>query len=217
MRGSCHRIIVALVALVSPCGAWAEGEIFAPERIGTLSWNIGLGSFTPDSNSQLSEQHGEYFFPLAIGYRQSATLEWDFDITFAHQTVKTPSTIAPPGQGTFFQGTVDARSSIDTEGFAGTVRYFFPLGQLEPYVGGGIGFYKTRFTATGQQLGFAMETETSSTDLGFQFVAGIDIYITHKTAVGIELRNVKVNAGLGNGIGDIKAGGSSVSMILRFY
>ncbi len=217
MRGSRRHIIVALVALVSPCSAWAEDEIFAPERIGMLSWNIGLGSFTPDSNSQLGEPHGEYFFPMAIGYRQSATLEWDFDLTFAHQTVKTPSTIAPPGQGTFFQGTVDARSSIDTEGFAGTVRYFFPQGQLEPYVGGGIGLYKTRFAATGQQLGFPMEAETSSTDLGFQFVAGLDIYITRKTAVAVELRNVKVNAGLGYGIGNIRAGGTSASMILRFY
>lgn len=217
MSFSFNCIIVALVASLGTCGAWAEDAIFAPERVGMPSWNIGLGSFTPDSNSQLGEQNGEYYLPLGIGYRQSARLEWDFDYTLAHQSVTTPSTIAAPGQGTFLRGTVDARSSLNTEGFAGTVRYFYPLGQLEPFVGGGIGLYKTTFTATGQQLGFPMEMKTSSTDIGFHLVAGIDMYVTQKTAISVELRNAKVNANLGSAVGDVKSGGRLASVILRFY
>ncbi len=210
--GYSSRTIVFLIALLGASDVLAEPDMFAPERVGRPYWHIGAGAYIPDGNSQLGNQEGRFDLLLGGGYRHSANMAWELDFLSAWQNFDTPATISPP-----FLGSVDPRSSLSTEGVSGTAKFIYPLGRLEVYAGGGMGIYSVKFRATGQQLGFPGALERSSTALGVHLVAGADFYVTDKSALGIELRNTKVNASLGSIVpGDIKAGGSCVSLLLRF-
>ncbi len=204
-------MIVFLLALLGAAPVLAEPEMFSSGRIGKPYWYAGAGKFNPDGNAQLGDQEGKFDLLVGGGYRASANFSWELDLLLGHQNVDTPASIVPS-----IFGTVDPRSSLDTTGVAGTVKYVYPLGRLEPYAGGGIGIYTVRFRATGQQFGFPGELTRDATTLGLHLVAGADFYVTDSTALGIELRKVRVRANLGDVIpGEIDAGGSCISLLLR--
>lgn len=211
LQGSTARIVVFLMALLCAADLLAEPEMFASGRIGKPYWYAGAGKYSPDGNAQLGDQEGKFDLLAGGGYRASANFAWELDLLSGHQNVNTPASIVPS-----FFGTVDPRSSLDTTGFAGTAKYIYPLGRLEPYAGGGIGLYTVRFRATGQQLGFPGELTRDTTTFGMHLVAGADFYVTNSTALGIEWRKIAVKANLGDIIpGEIDAGGNCLSLILR--
>jgi opacity protein-like surface antigen len=200
----------ALLALMG-VGAAQAGEMFAPERTGQIDWHIGAGKFSPTANSQLGDQEGKYDLLLGMSYRSSANLAWDIDLLWAHQNVDTPATIAPP-----LWGTVDPRSSLDVSGIAGGARYIWPLGRLEPYVGGGVGVYQVRLHATGQQFGIPEDMTITSTEVGLHALAGIDYAVSAHTSLGCELRYVRVQTSLGSVLpGSLEAGGRMLSLVWR--
>ncbi len=66
--------IVFFIALLSASDAVAEPDMFTPKRVGVPYWYIGAGDFTPDTNSQISNQEGKFTFLWGGGYRYSANL-----------------------------------------------------------------------------------------------------------------------------------------------
>lgn len=209
------RLLFALLT-VTGASAGAEPGMFAPERSGNYYWYLGGGGYRPDSNAQLSNQEGRFGIAGGLGYRYSSGLAWEADFLDGFQKLDTPATILPAGYGTTLQGTVDQQATLSTLGVAATARFIYPLGRLEPYAGGGVGWYDIELRATGQQQGIPMEFISHASGPGWHVLAGADYHLSNRTSLGVEFRLRKIRVDMDNiALGRVEVGGSFVSLLLR--
>lgn len=183
----------------------------------------GLAPFNPDTNPQLSHQHGDLANLIAgAGYRVSMVLSLQIDYLSAGQKLNTPPTAAPAA-GTFVPGSL--KTSIDTEGLALGARFNFAVGRFEPYFGGGVGEYSARIRTTSDSptctsfcRGSGPRTSRRSHQIGYHGFVGADYHFTQKDAMGLEFRQVKTEANFDELVpGKVDAGGSFLWMGYRRY
>ncbi len=214
---SIGRTLASVIAVLCIAGGAiaAEPETpTAPDRVpdmtGRSYFYLSAGAFNPHENSQLRDPNGHYGFALGFGSRHSRHFAWDIEFFGAEQRVDRPFTPPPT-----LIATSASRASIETLGLAGNVRLLYPLGRFEPYVGAGIGLYRTELEIA---QGFFFNPVTrSDTGMGLQLLAGVEyLFGEGGGALGIQYRRLKLDANLGPEIvGNVDVGGDFVFIVFR--
>lgn len=183
----------------------------------------GFAALYADENSQLQGETGSPINLIAGGgYRFSPNFAVELNLLIAARSLDTPPTARPPA-GTFAPGTLD--STMWTSGIAATVKYRFPMDSVAPYIGGGVGFYSTRFLTTSEAIGCVdhcgdtgPRVDVRSSDVGVHVVGGADFHFTPKDVLAVEIRYLKLKANFGAVVpGDVDAGGTFFWMGYRRY
>ena len=203
--------LLALALLAAPPAlAQAPGE----ERVGRPYLYGGLGGVDPERNPQLANPSGQLALALGLGYRQSRYLAWEAELAHHSQRVDTPTNL----QGPFFFVNVSGRTELFTTGAAASARLIYPGGRFEPYVGGGLGLYRSTLRVPAEVFGISGSTfEKNDTELGLHVLAGADYHFGQRASVGLQYRKVQVDADFGPEIaGTVKAGAELLLAQFRF-
>jgi opacity protein-like surface antigen len=204
------QIVLALVAVI-PMQALAQVRMYEPERVGHWYLSGGVGAFDEEANSQLVNHKGYFGLTIGGGYRLTPHIALEIDGLFASQHIDTPATI--PGSAL---GTPEGRSSLNSGGVGGLVKFILPLDRLELYLGGGVGVYTTTLSVQGELLGAKTELTENDTNVGFQAVAGADYFFSRRISLGLEYRRLKLDANIGVLIpGDLDMGGDFLFATVR--
>lgn len=195
-------LMFAIIAL-NPLIAGADStDMFAPERVGRWYIGGGLGGFKEESNSQLRNQDGQYGGFFGGGYRATPNIAVDIDGLFYNQRMDTPPTVS----------TSNSRSRLTSAGVGGVVKFILPLGRVELYAGGGLGFYSTSLRVKDSSF----HSERDDSHIGYQALAGADFFVSRNVSIGLEYRKFKLDADLQPTIpGKIDAGGDFLFATVR--
>lgn len=197
----------AIAAILAASGAAAQsrhGEARAEH------WYIGggLGGFSEQDNAQLSGQDAKFATFFSGGYRASPHVAVEADLLYWRQQVDTPASIPLAG--------ADARTDLDTSGIGALVKFYLPLDSIDVYAGGGLGFYTSTLNVRGTFLGLPAEIDESDTNVGFQVVAGADVFVSRRISVGMEYRWVNIEANFDPFVaGDVDMGGQFLFLTVR--
>jgi len=167
---------------------------------------LAAGRFSPAANPQFANQKGHFGLALGGGGRFTPRLSWDIELLWADQGLDTPRTFGRPG----FLVAQSERSSIETWGLAGIVKASLPLGSLEPFAGGGVGFYRSTLTVPRAALLFInQDIKRTDQDVGWQWMLGAHLRLGERWALGFEWRRLELKAQFGSEVpGDVKVGGN---------
>jgi opacity protein-like surface antigen len=168
MKNRWGQLILAVVTVI-PMWSHAQVKMFEPERVGRWYLSGAAGAFNKETDSQLVNLDGQFGLAIGAGYRLKPHVALEIDGLFASQRVD-------PG---WALGTADGRANL--YGIGGLVKFILPLDRVELYAGGGLGLYST----------------TLWNDVGFQAVAGLDLFVSRRMSVGLEYRRLKLDAFLG--------------------
>lgn len=186
MKNRWSHLVLAVVAVI-PIGSHAQAQMFEPERVGRWYLSGAAGGFNKETNSQLVNQDGQFGLAIGAGYRLKPHAALEIDGLFASQRVDPEWAL----------GSADGRANL--YGIGGLVKLILPLDRLELYVGGGLGLYST----------------TLWNDVGFQAVAGLDLFISRRMSVGFECRRLKLDAFLGALVPGFDMGGDFLFATVR--
>ena len=202
--------VFAVIAVVVSSGALAQsryGEARA-ER-----WYIGggIGGFAEQDNAQLSGQDAKFATFFGGGYRASPNISVEAEVLYWRQQADTPATISPA-----VLTTADTRTDLDTSGLGALIKFYLPLDSVDLYAGGGLGFYSSTLNVKGTVSGLSAQVDKSETNVGYQLVAGADIFVSRKISVGMEYRWMKIEANFEPYItGDVDMGGQFLFLSVR--
>jgi opacity protein-like surface antigen len=188
-------LVVLALAFCLPAHAQDRGQFY-----------FAAGRFSPESNSQLANPSGQYAFVVGAGGRFSPRISWNVEYQNFEQRVDTPASFGRPG----FLVSQSERSTIDTWSVNGLVKATLPLGWLDLYAGAGVGYYRSTFTVPRQALVF-FEQDIKRTDsgIGAHWVAGADLRLGERWALGFQWRKASFKAAFGAEIpGEVQVGGA---------
>lgn len=216
MKPICKALAVFLAMHLFAASAVAleQTPSSTPERTGHKYFYMSGGSFNPDDNSQLRNSSGQYGLALGFGSRHSRNIAWEIELFNSLQRVDTPSSVPPA-----FLTTTDGRADIDTWGLAGNVRLIYQLGRFEPYLGGGIGFYRTTLEVQRAVLGvFSSDITKSDTGVGLQLLAGVEYrFGDNGNSAGLQYRKLNLDANFGPEVqGKVNVGGDFIFLTFRW-
>lgn len=175
-------------------------------------FHLGIGGYRPDVNAQLGNQQGLYSLLFGGGRRITPNFAWEIDLSTHQQELDTPGTITAP-----VFGSKDPRSTLSTTGIAGTAMFTRAFEALEIHAGLGLGLYAVRFKATGQQFGLPVQLTRDQNSVGWHASAGVSLKVSDKLRVGLDYRQLKVQASFSDiAPGNIEAGGAAWFMLLRY-
>ena len=163
--------------------------MFESERVGRWYLSGAAGAFNKETNSQFVNQDGQFGFVIGAGYRLKPHVALEIDGLFASQRVDPPWAL----------GDADGRANV--YGIGGLAKFILPLERVELYAGGGLGLYST----------------TLWKDVGFQAVAGLDLFVSRRMSVGVEYRRLKLDVFLGALVPDFDLGGDFFFATLRYH
>lgn len=188
-------LTLLLLALQLPAHAQERGQFY-----------FGAGRFSPESNSQLANPSGQYAFVAGAGGRFSPRISWNVEYQNFEQRVDTPASFGQPG----FLVSQSGRSRIETWSVNGLFKAILPLGWLDLYAGAGPGYYRSTLTVPRQALIF-FEQDIKRTDsgIGTHWVAGADLRLGERWALGFQWRKASFKAGFGAEVpGKVQVGGA---------
>jgi hypothetical protein len=187
-------LTLLLLAVQLPAVAEERGQFY-----------FGAGRFSPESNSQLANPSGQHAFVAGAGGRFSPRISWNVEYQNFEQRVDTPASFGQPG----FLVSQSGRSTIETWSVNALFKATLPLGSLELYAGAGPGYYRSTFTVPRQALIF-FEQDIKRTDsgIGTHWVAGADLRLGGRWALGFQWRKASFKAGFGAEVpGKVQVGG----------
>jgi opacity protein-like surface antigen len=186
IRNVFSLLIFATAAVFPICGH-TQIQMFEPERVGRWYLSGAGGSFKQDTDADIGKYHGQYGLAIGAGYRLRPHLGLEIDGLFASQRFEIDSAVI----------STDAHANLT--GIGGLVKLILPLDRVELYVGGGVGIYSTTFWS----------------DVGFQGVAGLDLFLSRHLSVGVEYRRLKLDAFVGALVPGFDLGGDFVFATVR--
>ncbi len=198
--------LLAITGFLFPFLALAQSSA-GKDRIG--SWYIGggFGAYAEEDNSQLSGQDagGALFF--SAGYRVSSNVALEADFLGWNQDFLTPASISPG-----ILSSADARTDLESSGLGAVIKFVAPLGAVDMYGGGGIGYYLVNLSVSGSGGG----VDETDREIGYQLLFGADVYVSRKISLGLEYRWLKLEANFQPYIvGEIDAGGQFLLVNIR--
>lgn len=211
LRHGLVRRALATALFLGAAGAMAQ-PLPEAARASPYYFHLGIGGYLPDVNAQLSNQQGHYGLQLGGGRRITPNFAWEMDLSTYQQDLDTPGTITAP-----VFGTKDPRSTLTTTGIAGTAMFIQPFEALEIHAGLGLGVYAVRFKTTGQQFGVPVQLTRDQNSLGWHATAGISLKVANQLRVGLDYRQLKVQASFSDvAPGTVEAGGGAWFLLLRY-
>jgi opacity protein-like surface antigen len=207
-----RALVVAAILSFWTMAAAAQFYIEPATRVGRPYLEAGLGVFEPQSTNHLANQDGQGFGAVGGGYRVSPGFAWGVEISGFQQRVDTPEGVS---NGSFRR--IDTRSRLSVEGLDVNARYIVPFDRWEPYVGGGLGWYRSLLEVRGTSFFFRdTVAEEKSNDFGAHVLAGVDYWIRPRIALGAEVRFLRLNARFDSLLqGTEHVGGTSVMLRYR--
>ena len=221
-RRECAAMLLALGMLIAPHAA-AQPADASSSNVGRFYAFGGFAVFAPDKDGQLRGQQGNLANVIAGGgLRASQLFSIEAGLLGFGQKLDTPAATTPPG-GTFQPGSLNTR--MGTLGVNLTAKLQFAMDRLEPYFGAGVGMYSTWIRTTSEAVGCTQNCgdtgpriTANSRDAGYHALVGADYHITQKDVVGVEFRQLWLDASFDEvGMGKVKAGGSLLWMGYRRY
>jgi opacity protein-like surface antigen len=215
-------MLLALGILIAPHAAAQPAGADSP-NVGRFYAFGGFAVFAPDKDGQL---HGQQGSPVNLiaggGLRASQLLSFEVGLLGMGQKLDTPAATTPP-IGTFQPGSLQTR--MGTGGVNLTVKLQFAMDRLEPYFGAGVGMYSTWIRTTSEAPGCVQNCvdtgpriSANSRDGGYHALIGADYHVTQKDVVGVEFRQLWLDADFDEiGMGKVKAGGSLLWVGYRRY
>lgn len=199
------RLALLLAGLAFCAAAAAQEDVPAKANL-----YIGGGNFKPSDDAVLKRRDGEFSFDLGFGWRWSRHLAGEIGWLYYSQEADTPAALGIVGLGA-------DKASLDSSGFGGLVKLVQPLGPADFFAGAGVGYYKSKLSAsTINPLTFQTRTVSRSDDnWGYQYVAGVDLRASPNATWTIQYRRVVLDADFGPGIGVTKTGGWMWQILLR--
>jgi opacity protein-like surface antigen len=216
-------MLLALGMSVAPHAAAQPAGAGSPDA-GKFYAFGGFALFGPDKNDQLQGERGGLGVIGGGGFRFTPLLSFELGVLGTGHKLDTPaSASAQLPVGTFKDGTV--RTNMSTGGLNLSVKFHFTLDRIEPYFGGGVGRYTTSFRTTSEAstcerhcADTGPRVTARSSDTGYHAVIGVDYHVTQKNVVGVEFRQLWLDANFDDiGLGKVKAGGSLLWLGYRRY
>lgn len=203
MKSIFEASVVFIAAFHFAGVAPASAQTQPPASASQAYFHFAGGNFRPDSNAQLPNESGQYGLAIGGGWRQSRHIAWEIEFFNDLQRVDVPNFPPIPF------GSVDSRADLSTDGVAGNVRFIYPLGQFEPYVGAGIGYYRSELNITGSIFGFPGSIKKTDDNAGVQLLAGLEYRFGERgSSLGVQYRKLNLSASFGPEVpGNVDVGG----------
>jgi len=206
-------ILIAPHAAAQPAGAGSQ-------NVGKFYAFGGLAAFAPDWNDQLQGERGGAGLMVGGGFRSTPLVSFELGALGAAYRLDTPAGVSaqiPTG--------TNLRSSIATGGLNLSVKLHFTQDRVDPYFGAGVGIYTTSFRTTSEAATCQQRcadtgprVTSHSSDTGYHAFIGVDYHVTQKNVVGVEFRQLWLEANFDDiGLGKVKAGGSLLWLGYRRY
>jgi len=113
------------------------------------------------------------------------------------------------------------RAHIYVDGIGARIKLFYPAGRLEPFVGLGVGYYRSVISDLGTTSRLFLPSELvkrSDRDVGVQYDAGIDYVVSPRSSLGVEYRWLSLEANFGPEFGGpTRVGGGMLLVTYRWY
>jgi len=218
-KRECAAMLLALGLSIAPHAA-AQPAGAGSQDAGKLYAFGGFALFAPNSNSQFQGEGGAAGLIGGGGFRLTPFLSFELGVLGAGYRVDTPASVsAQIPAGTNF------KTNIDVGGLNLSAKFHFTQGRVDPYFGAGVGIYRTNFRTTSEDPGCQRRCADTgprltsrSTDPGYHAAFGVDYHVTEKNVVGVEFRQLWLDANFDDiGLGKVKAGGSLLWLGYRRY
>lgn len=188
----------------------ARGETPTPSA---ASFSFGAGEFRPDSQDNEGGRSRGLGFSGALGLQFNPYLSAELALTIATQKYDRPEAIV----GCLLCNLSD-RIDVTTSGASVLGKIAYPIKQVQPYAGAGIGIFRSEAVLYGSLLGFPGDYERD-TDTAFAptALAGVEIQVSRRSALAAEYRYTRLDADFGNLSNDtISLSGASVMLVYRW-
>jgi len=175
----------------------------------------GMTVMHPDADPQLANQEGHAALIAGMTWRRSRHIGIDLAFFDTGQQANMPrverSGLAPRGERD------DAH--INAMGVALGLNLFYPLGKLEPYVGAGLGYYRSEISNVGSIFHVVLPPDFAKRHddrVGVHYLVGADVALSERTKLCVEYRRLALDANFGPEFGGkTKVGGGMVVVALR--
>jgi len=216
----CRGAAATLLAFAMSIAPHAAAQPFGSPDVGRFYAFGGFALLAPDSNDQLQGERGAAGLIAGGGLRVSPLLSLELGVLGAGYRLDTPASVSvqiPAG--------TNLRSHISTGGLNLAVKFHFTQDRVDPYFGAGVGIYTTNFRTTSEDPGCQRHcadtgprVTSRSSDPGYHALVGVDYHVTEKNVVGVEFRQLWLDASFDDiGLGKVKAGGSLLWLGYRRY
>ena len=202
--------LVGLLGLLLPSIVCAQSSR-AEARSGHWYIGGGFGGYSEESNSQLTNQDAGAALFFSGGYRLSPYVAVEADLLGWTQDFSTPASIAPG-----ILSSAEARTDLTTTGLAGIIKFYLPIGIVDMYGGGGLGFYASHLFVEGTGSASGSQINQTDSDFGYQLLLGADVYVSKKISIGLEYRWLTIETNFEPTIaGELDVGGEFLLMSVR--
>jgi opacity protein-like surface antigen len=175
---------------------------------------IAVGRAQPQTDPQLSGQDGNWGFAAGMTWRYSRRVAFELDVLDTGQEAEMPA-FEHPATG------ARQRAHIYVDGIGARIKFFYPAGRLEPFVGLGFGYYRSEISDLGTTSRLFLPSEfakRSDREVGIQYVAGLDYVISPRSTLGLEYRWLSLEANFGPEFGGTtRVGGGMLLLTYRWY
>ena len=176
---------------------------------------LGAGVMQPQSAPQLSAQDGHGALTAGLSWRYSRHIALELDVLDAGQAADMPqverSRSGTPG--------VRQREHINIDGIGIGLHLIYPYGKLEPYVGGGVGYYASEVSDHGTVAHFVLPNEVAKrkdNGVGSYLALGVEYALSPTSALRLEYRWLQLEADFGAEFGGpVKIGGGTALLAFR--
>lgn len=172
-----------------------------------------LGDFDAEvTGNELQNPGSEFALGMGLLFEHSAYLDWGFDFVAVFRQYDTPPVVSG---GPFT--VVSDDMSLTTMGMAINTQFNYATDMVRVYAGLGAGLYFSKLTLTASTLGFPGTYEKSSNSPGYFYHCGVMLNLVNDDYLGIEYRNLSLDANLSPvTAGSVDVGGELVMIIYGF-
>ena len=186
-----------------PAVVLGQESAYAPSR----AMYFGVTSMHPDADRQLTRQDGHGGLIAGHIWRRSRHLAIDLSVLDTGQQANMPRVERSRAASTGSR--MDAH--INTTGIALGAKLIYPIGELEPYAGAGVGYYASEISSWGSVAHLFLPSDfakRSDSDVGTHFMIGLDYAVSATSQLSLEYRQLSLDANFGPEFGGrAKVGG----------
>lgn len=183
--------IALLLFVLLPVGHVIADESGEP-ALKIAQWRFYIGDFNAGSvENQLENPSADFTFGTNLLFAHSENFVWGVDFSYIARKYDTPANVS----GGLF-AIVDDDMHLDTLGIAINGIFKYATGPAEWYAGAGAGLHFSILTITGSTLGLPGTFEERDTDIGVFYQFGVMFIIAGDNSLGIEYRNLSLDASL---------------------
>lgn len=216
MKISGFKIGILLVVLISYSSSLAGEENNEFNLAEFFSGAASMYAWLADHKvegipGELENPSSQYGVGFGITVPEKNNMEIDLELLILSKEYDTPSSVS----GGLFT-VVDDDMSLSSVAFLVNARYRQSYQKIHFYLGAGLGLFLSELKLTASTLGMPGSYEDKSSDLGLQFLLGVEYDFTD-VSLGAEYRQLNLNGNFSavTGSGDSDIGGELILLVVR--